>query len=143
MQLIWHHCQLRHVSSVRYTLRYNMQSSHMLSWEIAVLFVFTYSMGCGVVPWMIAPELLPLAALPLGSALANACNWLVNFVVNTVWPPMNASLENYSFVVFAVINFLGVVFVWFCMPETTGKDLDTLTDVEQPDIIKRDQYTVQ
>lgn len=120
-----------------------MQSSHMLSWEIAVLFVFTYSMGCGVVPWMIAPELLPLAALPSGSALANACNWLVNFVVNTVWPPMNASLENYSFVVFAVINFLGVVFVWFCMPETTGKDLDTLTDVEQPDIIKRDQYTVQ
>ncbi|EPB81457.1 hypothetical protein HMPREF1544_11822 [Mucor circinelloides 1006PhL] len=114
-----------------------------LSITASVLFVFTYSMGCGVVPWMIAPELLPLAALPSGSALANACNWLVNFVVNTVWPPMNASLENYSFVVFAVINFLGVVFVWFCMPETTGKDLDTLTDVEQPDIIKRDQYTVQ
>ncbi|KAL7318219.1 Bifunctional purine biosynthesis protein PurH [Mucor circinelloides] len=114
-----------------------------LSITASVLFVFTYSMGCGVVPWMIAPELLPLAALPSGSALANACNWLVNFVVNTVWPPMNASLESYSFVVFAVINFLGVAFVWFFMPETTGKDLDTLTDVEQPDIIKRDQYTVQ
>ncbi|KAK4519533.1 uncharacterized protein ATC70_009769 [Mucor velutinosus] len=105
-----------------------------LSITASVLFVFTYSMGCGVVPWMIAPELLPLAALPSGSALANACNWLINFIVNTVWPPMNASLGKYSFVVFAVINFLGVVFVWFCMPETTGKDLDTLADVEQPDI---------
>ncbi|GAN02877.1 solute carrier family 2, facilitated glucose transporter member 1-like isoform X2 [Mucor ambiguus] len=105
-----------------------------LSITASVLFVFTYSMGCGVVPWMIAPELLPLTALPSGSALANACNWLVNFIVNTVWPPMNAGLGNYSFVVFAVINFLGAVFVWFCMPETTGKDLDTLIDVEQPGI---------
>lgn len=106
--------------------------------QIAVLFVFTYSMGCGVVPWMIAPELLPLAALPSGSALANACNWLINFVVNTVWPPMNTGLGNYSFVVFAVINFLGMLFIWFCMPETTGKDLDTLTDVEQPNIKEDD-----
>lgn len=87
---------------------------------------------------MIAPELLPLAALPSGSALANACNWLINFVVNTVWPPMNAGLGNYSFLVFAVINFLGVLFIWFCMPETTGKDLDTLMDVEQPGIKEDD-----
>ncbi|KAF1804450.1 general substrate transporter [Mucor lusitanicus] len=105
-----------------------------LSITASVLFVFTYSMGCGVVPWMIAPELLPLATLPSGSALANACNWLVNFIVNTVWPPMNAGLGNYSFVVFAVINLLGAIFVWFCMPETTGKDLDTLADVEQAEI---------
>lgn len=47
---------------------------------------------------------------------------------------MDAGLGNYSFVVFAVINFVGVVFVWFCMPETTGRDLDTLADVERPDV---------
>jgi hypothetical protein len=68
-------------------------------------------MGCGVVPWMIAPELLPLIALPTGSALANACSWLINFGVNTVWPPMNAKLQNYSFVVFTLINFIGILFV--------------------------------
>lgn len=41
---------------------------------------------------------------------------------------MNAGLKNYSFVVFTVINFIGVLLVWFYMPETTGKDLDTLVD---------------
>jgi hypothetical protein len=82
-------------------------------------------MGCGVIPWMIAPELLPLNALPIGSAIANSCNWLINFVVNTVWSPMNAGLGAYSFVVFAVINFIGFFFVLFFMPETTGKDLDS------------------
>lgn len=96
----------------------------------AILFTFTYSMGCGVVPWMIAPELLPLVALPIGSALGNSCNWIINFIVNTVWPHMNAGLAGYSFTVFTVINFIGILFVWFFMPETTGKDLDTLTDDE-------------
>ncbi|KAI8051876.1 general substrate transporter [Thamnidium elegans] len=93
-----------------------------LSMTAAILFTFTYSMGCGVVPWMIAPELLPLVALPIGSALGNS--------LNTVWPHMNAGLAGYSFTVFTVINFIGILFVWFFMPETTGKDLDTLTDDE-------------
>lgn len=93
-------------------------------------------MGCGVIPWMIAPELLPLNALPIGSAIANSCNWLINFVVNTVWPPMNAGLKAYSFIVFAVINFIGFFFVLFLMPETTGKDLDS--DSSSKDTLEND-----
>ncbi|KAI7856704.1 major facilitator superfamily domain-containing protein, partial [Circinella umbellata] len=95
-----------------------------LSVTAAVLFTFTYSTGCGVVPWLIAPELLPLSALPPGSALGNATNWLFNFLINTIWPYQDASLGSYSFTVFAAINFLIFLFVIFCMPETTGKDLD-------------------
>ena len=108
-----------------------------LSITAAILFTFTYSMGCGVIPWLIAPELLPLSALPPGSALGNASNWLFNFIINTVWPYQDANLGNYSFTVFAAINFLIFLFVFFCMPETTNKDLDekagkksTLTDEE-------------
>ncbi|KAI8391384.1 general substrate transporter [Radiomyces spectabilis] len=108
----------------------------------ALCFTFTYSMGCGVIPWLIAPELLPMHALPPGSALGNASNWLLNFVINTVWPVMNANLKEYSFTVFAAINFVGFVFIFFCMPETTGKDLDhhhkkdrrsTIGDLESKD----------
>ncbi|KAG2227878.1 hypothetical protein INT45_002116 [Circinella minor] len=98
-----------------------------LSVTAAVLFTFTYSTGCGVVPWLIAPELLPLSALPPGSALGNATNWLFNFLINTIWPYQDASLGSYSFTVFAAINFLIFLFVLFCMPETTGKDLDQKT----------------
>ncbi|KAI7894380.1 general substrate transporter [Mucor mucedo] len=90
----------------------------------AILFTGSYSMGCGVIPWMIAPELLPMHALASGSALGNSSNWLFNFVINTIWPKMNAGLGTYSFVVFIVINLFGFLFVTFCMPETTGKDLD-------------------
>lgn len=44
------------------------------------MFSLTYSTGCGVVPWLLAPELLPLKALAAGSALGNAGNWLMNFL---------------------------------------------------------------
>ncbi|KAI9488218.1 general substrate transporter [Zychaea mexicana] len=95
-----------------------------LSITAAILFTFTYSMGCGVIPWLIAPELIPLVALPPGSALGNASNWLFNFVINTVWPYQDANLGDYSFTVFAAINFLLFLFVVLCMPETTHRDLD-------------------
>ncbi|KAI8367758.1 general substrate transporter [Blakeslea trispora] len=90
----------------------------------AVLFTGTYSMGCGVIPWMLAPELLPMHALAAGSALGNSSNWLFNFIINTIWPHMDQHLGTYSFVVFAVINLVGFLFISFFMPETTNKDLD-------------------
>ncbi|KAI8378754.1 general substrate transporter [Choanephora cucurbitarum] len=90
----------------------------------AVLFTGTYSMGCGVIPWMLAPELLPMHALAAGSALGNSSNWLFNFIINTIWPQMDQHLGTYSFVVFAVINLIGFLFVLFFMPETTDRGLD-------------------
>ncbi|CAO3631719.1 unnamed protein product [Mucor hiemalis] len=106
----------------------------------AILFTFTYSTGCGVIPWLIAPELLPMHALASGSALGNSSNWLFNFVINTVWPKMNEGLGTYSFIVFVVINLFGFLFVTFFMPETTGRDLDDfnkkekVSDVEDNDV---------
>ncbi|CAO3622646.1 unnamed protein product [Mucor fragilis] len=90
----------------------------------AIVFTGSYSMGCGVIPWMIAPELLPMHALASGSAIGNSSNWLFNFVINTIWPKLSEGLGTYSFIVFVVINFLGFLFMTFIMPETTGKDLD-------------------
>ncbi|KAI8147875.1 general substrate transporter [Fennellomyces sp. T-0311] len=90
----------------------------------AILFSFTYCLGCAIVPWMIAPELLPLQALPAGSAMGNASNWLFNYLINTLWPLIDAGLNNYSFCLFAGINFVGFVFMTFAMSETAGKDID-------------------
>ncbi len=97
----------------------------------AILYTGTYSMGCGVIPWLIAPELLPMHALASGSALGNSSNWLFNFVINTIWPKMNAGLGTYSFIVFVVINFFGFLFITFFMPETTGRDLDDYAKKEK------------
>ncbi|KAI7857488.1 general substrate transporter [Circinella umbellata] len=79
----------------------------------AILFTFTYALGCGTIPWIIAPELVPLSALAPGSALGCVSNWLFNFLINTLWPQQSANLGSYSFTVFAAINFIGFLFCFF------------------------------
>ncbi|KAI9492226.1 general substrate transporter [Zychaea mexicana] len=90
----------------------------------AILFSFTYCLGCAIIPWLIAPELLPLQALPAGAAMGNASNWLFNYLINTLWPMIDRDFGNYSFVLFAGINFGGFIFMLLFMPETTGKGID-------------------
>ncbi|KAI8084933.1 general substrate transporter [Halteromyces radiatus] len=90
----------------------------------AIIYIGFYSLGCGVIPWFIAPELVPMHALASASALGSSCNWLMNFVINILWPYISANLGQNAFCVFIAINFVGFLFVVFFMPETTGKDLD-------------------
>ncbi|KAI8344338.1 general substrate transporter [Chlamydoabsidia padenii] len=90
----------------------------------AIIYIGTYSLGCGVIPWFIAPELVPMHALASASALGSASNWLMNFVINILWPYMAANLGDNAFCVFIAINFVGFLFILFFMPETTGKGLD-------------------
>ncbi|KAI9301054.1 general substrate transporter [Cunninghamella echinulata] len=90
----------------------------------AVIYIGFYSLGCGVIPWFIAPELVPMHALASASALGSSSNWFMNFLINFLWPYMNDGLGKNAFIVFVVINFVGFLFIAFFMPETTGKDLD-------------------
>ncbi|KAI8060194.1 general substrate transporter [Gongronella butleri] len=90
----------------------------------SLIFLSTYSLGCGVIPWFIAPELVPMHALASANALGSASNWATNFLFNLVWPYMNTGLGNNAFIVFIAINAAGFLFVFFCMPETTGQSLD-------------------
>ncbi|ORZ15910.1 general substrate transporter [Absidia repens] len=90
----------------------------------AIIYIGFYSLGCGVIPWFIAPELVPMHALASASALGSSANWLFNFLINILWPYISANLGTNAFCVFIAINFVGFLFVLFFMPETTGKDLD-------------------
>ncbi|CAO3611903.1 unnamed protein product [Cunninghamella blakesleeana] len=90
----------------------------------AIIYIGFYSLGCGVIPWFIAPELVPMHALASASALGSASNWCMNFLVNILWPYMSTGLGDNAFIVFIVVNFIGFVFLLIFMPETTGQDLD-------------------
>ncbi|KAI8341171.1 general substrate transporter [Chlamydoabsidia padenii] len=90
----------------------------------AIIYIAFYSLGCGVIPWFIAPELVPMHALASASALGSASNWLMNFLINILWPYISANLGDNAFCVFVAINFVGFLFILFFMPETTGKNLD-------------------
>jgi MFS transporter, SP family, solute carrier family 2 (myo-inositol transporter), member 13 len=94
-----------------------------------LLYVSTYAMGLGPVPWQ-QSELFPLSVRSLGSSLATATNWLCNTVVGLTFLPMMDFLgSQWTFVCYAGICAIGWVAVWRIYPETMGLGLEEVGEL--------------
>ncbi|OAL34238.1 hypothetical protein AYO20_06493 [Fonsecaea nubica] len=94
-----------------------------------LLYVSTYAMGLGPVPWQ-QSELFPLSVRSLGSSLATATNWLCNTIVGLTFLPMMDLLgAQWTFVTYAAICALGWVVVWWIYPETMGLRLEEVGEL--------------
>ncbi|KAL1922302.1 uncharacterized protein VTP21DRAFT_9841 [Calcarisporiella thermophila] len=89
-----------------------------------MLFVASFAIGLGTVPWLIVAELFPTYAVGAASSLAMGINWFCNFIVGLVFPTLKSALGDYTFVVFAVTNMLLFLFTFFLIPETKGVSLE-------------------
>ncbi|ORY00625.1 general substrate transporter [Basidiobolus meristosporus CBS 931.73] len=88
-----------------------------------MLFVASFAVGLGPIPWMLVPELVPTYAVTATSSTATAVNWLCNFVIGQVFPPMKDGLQDFAFLPFAVVCLLGSGYTYFFVPETKGRRL--------------------
>ncbi|RKP07264.1 general substrate transporter [Thamnocephalis sphaerospora] len=90
------------------------------------LFVASFAMGLGPVPWMLMPELFPIQAVGAASSLANCVNWLSNFIIGQVFPIINEHLGDYAFIVFAAVGTVFFIYLWFRLVETKGKTVEDI-----------------
>lgn len=60
-------------------------------------------------------------------ALAAASNWLSNFIVGLIVPPLVKAAPYGSFTLFAVTTSLALLWVYFFVPETNQKTLEDLS----------------
>lgn len=95
-----------------------------------VLYIVSFSMGFGPVPWMIMGELFASEIKGIASGLAVMTNWFLVFVVTFSFPLMNSGLGGHvTFYIFAVIMAVGTLFVNFVVPETRGKSLQQIQQI--------------
>lgn len=83
----------------------------------------------GPIPWLLGAEVFPLRARAKGMALSTSVNWISNFIIAFITPPLFSALEGgYYFLLlgFAAISFIVVFFLY---PETAGKTLEELGQV--------------
>ncbi|KAF9372927.1 hypothetical protein BGX21_004622, partial [Mortierella sp. AD011] len=50
------------------------------------LFIASFAIGLGPIPWLMMSELIPSYALSPASAIATSVNWLVNFIIGLIFP---------------------------------------------------------
>lgn len=91
------------------------------------VFLILFSFGFGPIPWMMMPEIF--APEVKGVAGSSAClfNWLMAFVVTKFYSDMTAAVHSYgTFWIFTLFSAVGILFVYFLVPETKGKTLDQI-----------------
>ncbi|RVE46763.1 hypothetical protein evm_008547 [Chilo suppressalis] len=92
-----------------------------------VLFIISFSMGFGPIPWMMMAELFPVEFRGTASGISVIVNWLLVFVVTLCFPLMKDAIGIYScFWFFAAFMVLCTFFVFFLIPETKGKTISQI-----------------
>lgn len=91
-----------------------------------ILYISSYSIGLGPLPWIMVAEMFPADAAGPASSFVVCLNWIFNMAVSVSYPILNDFLGYYSLLPFAI--FMGIFFVWalFSFPETKGRPITFL-----------------
>ncbi len=94
-----------------------------------VVFFIAYSGGYANVPFILMGELFPSRYRSILGPLSSSFNLMCTFTVVRSFPVMQVTMTKYgAFWFFMCCTLLGIVFVFFLLPETKGK---TLEDIEK------------
>lgn len=97
----------------------------LLSAIATILFVSSFSIGLGPIPWMVAAETVEFSASGAAQSISLCANWIGTFLVSYGFPVLAATGigKGGMFLVFAGVALLGAMFVERCIPETKGKSV--------------------
>ncbi|CAI9105719.1 OLC1v1004716C2 [Oldenlandia corymbosa var. corymbosa] len=85
------------------------------------LYIIMYAPGMGTVPWIVNSEIYPLRYRGIGGGLAAVSNWTSNLIVSQTFLTLTKALGSAgTFLLFAGFSFIGMVCIYFVVPETKG-----------------------
>lgn len=106
---------------------FNIQGFIMIIF--VVLAIGFYAMSLGPVTWVLLSEIFPNKVRGVAMAVCTAALWIASFLLTYTFPFLNKGLgTGGTFGLYAVICFLGFMFVLKRIPETKGKSLEQLEE---------------
>ena len=93
-----------------------------------ILFLSFFEIGLGPVPWLIVTEMFEAKYVATAMSVSCQVNWICNFIVSLAFPYLQESLGAYSFIPFAIILLMTIIFVVIFLPETKGTTPEELRD---------------
>ncbi|RFU26082.1 hypothetical protein B7463_g10251, partial [Scytalidium lignicola] len=107
--------------------------------SIMFFYLFMYGWGWVACPWLYGPEIAPLKYRHVGAAAGLFGEWLFTFI--TVFAG-GIGITNVGWKIWIwplIFNAIGVAFVYFMCPETTGKTLEEIDTLfaKEPALVAR------
>ncbi|GKZ21086.1 hypothetical protein AbraIFM66951_002481 [Aspergillus brasiliensis] len=90
------------------------------------LYIFNFAYSWGPASWTLIAEIFPLSIRAKGTSISASSNWMNNFIVAFITPPMLSSISWGTYIFFCVWCVTGGLFILFCFPETKGKTLEEM-----------------
>lgn len=90
------------------------------------LYVASFAIGIGPIPWLMTSEITPTIASSAVGATATCVNWAMNFLIGQCFPVIFARIAGYSFAIFAAIAAIAFFFTMIFLPETKGRTLESI-----------------
>ncbi|KAJ5343913.1 General substrate transporter [Penicillium brevicompactum] len=99
--------------------------------SVAFLLFYMFSFGAtwGPIPWALPSEIFPSSLRAKGVALSTCSNWLNNFIIGLITPPLVQDTGYGAYVFFAVFCVLAGLWTFFFVPETKGRTLEQMDHV--------------
>ncbi|KAL1876153.1 hypothetical protein Plec18167_005416 [Paecilomyces lecythidis] len=86
-----------------------------------------WTMGWNSFQYLVGAEIFPIRLRALGSSIAMCFHFINQFANTKAVPSMLLAMTNYGFFVFCtVVSAIGLAWVWFFVPETAGRSLESM-----------------
>ncbi|KAI8381080.1 general substrate transporter [Radiomyces spectabilis] len=102
-------------------LRFNVSPLQVVC---IMLFVASFAVGLGIIPFILTAEVFPTYAVGAASSACLVVNWLCNFIIGLIFPTLQRACGPYVFIIFAGIAFLTAIFLLLFIPETKRKSIE-------------------
>ena len=99
------------------------------TWSIllTLIAIAFYAMSLAPVTWVLITELFPNSVRATAVSISVAALWLASFILIYTFPFLNYSFgTSGAFVVYGSICVAGFFFIYFFVPETTGRSLEEI-----------------
>ncbi|XP_023518625.1 inositol transporter 4-like [Cucurbita pepo subsp. pepo] len=94
------------------------------------LYIISYAPGMGTVPWVLNSEIYPLRYRGTGGGIAAVSNWISNLIVSQTFLTLVEALGAAgTFLLFAGFSFLGLIGIYFLVPETKGLQFEEVEEL--------------
>ncbi|KAL7808770.1 general substrate transporter [Trichoderma aethiopicum] len=108
-------------------------SQHAAAGWVGIAFIYIYdinfSYSFAPIGWVYPSEIFNLGSRSKAMAITTSSTWMCNFIIGLVTPDMLETLKWGTYIFFAAFCLIGLVFTYFCVPETKGRSLEDMDRV--------------
>ncbi|XP_027353497.1 sugar transporter ERD6-like 7 isoform X2 [Abrus precatorius] len=91
-----------------------------------LVYIGSFSIGMGAIPWVVMSEIFPVNIKGLAGSMATLVNWFGAWLCSYTFNFLMSWNPSGTFILYAAINALAILFIVVVVPETKGKSLEQL-----------------